>query len=87
MGHQGQCDSRTLLLGSRKPLNEATRRGFAIDDLAAEPVKDGSAAHVDGDERAVGGHGYGRVRADRTPRARPAGEAGVAPAGRCPSPR
>jgi hypothetical protein len=30
-----------------------TQRGFAIDDLAAEPVKSGSAAQADGDEPAM----------------------------------
>jgi putative Mg2+ transporter-C (MgtC) family protein len=37
----------------RQVLNEATRRGFAIDDLAAEPVKGGSAAQADGGEPAM----------------------------------
>ena len=35
-------------------LNEATRRGFAIDDLATEPVSAASAAHgIDGEPAMV----------------------------------
>ena len=37
----------------RQVLNEVTRRGFAIDDLATQPVKDGSAAQADGDQPAM----------------------------------
>jgi len=38
----------------RQVLNEATRRGFAIDDLAAEPVSSTSAAHgTDGEPAMV----------------------------------
>ncbi len=38
----------------RQVLNEATRRGFAIDDLATEPVSAASAAHgIDGEPAMV----------------------------------
>jgi putative Mg2+ transporter-C (MgtC) family protein len=37
----------------RQVLNEATRRGFAIDDLAAEPVSSASAAHGTDSEPAM----------------------------------
>jgi hypothetical protein len=34
-------------------LNEATQRGFAIDDLATEPVKSGAGDPADGGEPAM----------------------------------
>src|SRR3984957_5315369 len=37
----------------RQVLNEATRRGFAIDDLATEPAKSGAAAQADGEPAMV----------------------------------